>query len=72
MKLFSRTSFYGLLINGFLTLIILFILINKWQHDKQIDINTIILFAILVGIHSLLHLGYEINYQYNPISYITN
>ncbi len=35
------------------------------------ELNEIILFGILIGIHTLLHLGLEIYYNYNPVIYLS-
>ena len=69
MNYFTKPSFYGIIITG---LIILYLLILFYNNGQQLTITEIILFGILVGVHCLLHLGLEINYQYNPIEYTMN
>ena len=67
MNYFTKPSFYGIIITG---IIIFYLLVLFYNNLQKITITEISLFGILVGIHCLLHLGLEINYQYNPMEYI--
>jgi hypothetical protein len=66
MNYFRKPSFYGIIITGFIILYLLVTMYNK----QNLTIIEISLFGILIGVHCLLHLGLEINYNYNPIEYV--
>jgi hypothetical protein len=67
MKIYTKPSFYGLLVTG---LMILYILILLYKRNETIQLIEIILLGILIGVHTLLHLGMEFVYNYNPIELI--
>ena len=64
-------SLMALFATGILLLSILIILFSNKNNFLALDyINQIILLSLLcisIGIHGLLHLGVEINYNFNPL-----
>ncbi len=64
-------SIIGHVINGFLILILLIIIILNYTKIIKFDLYQIIiilsLFTLIIGIHSLSHLGLEVVYNFNPI-----
>jgi len=71
MSIYNKPSILGLFVSGLLILISLILIIKKYKEINNITfIFIILLFAILITLHSLLHLGVEISYNYNPIELI--
>ena len=71
MSIYNKPSILGLFVSGLLILISLILIIKKYKEFNNITfIFIILLFAILITLHSLLHLGVEISYNYNPIELI--
>ena len=70
-NIFTKPSFYAHAINGFTILFALLLIFTNFTSIKKMDIYRIItlvfLFGLLIGIHGLLHLGLETQYNYNPI-----
>ncbi len=64
-------SIIGHVINGILILILLIIIILNYTKIIKFDLYQIIiilsLFTLIIGIHSLSHLGLEVVYNFNPI-----
>ncbi len=64
-------SIIGHVINGFLILILLITIILNYTKIIKFDLYQIIiilsLFTLIIGIHSLSHLGLEVVYNFNPI-----
>lgn len=71
--IYTKPSSITLSITGImnLTFIILVIIFKTKINNLNIGQLLIIylLFIISIGIHGLLHLGMEINYNFNPINY---
>lgn len=73
-SIFSLPSLYAHVLNGIL-LFVAFILFCK-NYSKIIHLEPYklimltLFFSVCVGIHSLSHLGLEINYGFNPLSII--
>ena len=67
--LLTTPSFYGLIFTGIMSLIVILLFIQNYSKIKDVQsrMAAISLIGILVGIHSLLHLGMEAVYNYNPI-----
>jgi hypothetical protein len=67
-------SFYSHVLNGILILIIIIMIIQNYSTLNKLDIykkvKLLILFSILIGIHSLSHLGLESVYQWNPLKFL--
>ncbi len=67
----AKPSFYGLMINGLLMLIFIIFIIQTWNKVREekphIHLMLLGLFTLIVGVHSLLHLGLEQTYGYNPL-----
>lgn len=58
-------------ISGFFMLFALILIIKNWSQIKSLDsyrlIILIVFISIAFGIHSLVHLGLESVYKWNPI-----
>ena len=69
--LLTKPSFYSLVFTGFLILLLMIIVfsnINRLNHlTPEKLIKVISLVGILIGVHGLLHLGFEVVYNYNPM-----
>jgi hypothetical protein len=67
-------SLTSLFITGCLLLTILFIFISNFTQFDNLDfyrkMNILSLFVIAIGIHGLIHLGVEINYGFNPYTWV--
>jgi hypothetical protein len=70
-NLLKTPSFITLIVTGFIILfIILMLLFSKESFTNLTYYNKLVLlslFAIVIGVHGLLHLGMEIQYKYNPL-----
>ena len=60
-----KPSFYSLFITGIFVLIAAIMMYQNWDMTNRIQV--VLLLGILIGIHGLLHLGYEIAYGYSPL-----
>jgi hypothetical protein len=62
----------ALFATGLLLLLILLVVFTNFDNFLKIDyVNKIMLLSLItiaVGIHGLLHLGLEVNYNYNPFN----
>ena len=69
--IFTKPSFYAHAINGLTILIVIILIFTNFNRLKKMDIYNIITlfisFGVLIGIHGLLHLGLETQYNYNPL-----
>jgi hypothetical protein len=66
--LLTTPSFYGLVFTGITSLISIIMFVQYYSKIKvQSRVVAVSLIGILVGVHSLLHLGMEVVYNYNPI-----
>ena len=69
--IFTKPSFYAHAINGLTILIAIILIFTNFNRLKKMDIYNIITlvisFGVLIGIHGLLHLGLETQYNYNPL-----
>lgn len=67
----TKPSFWGNAIQGLLILFFLIFFLFKWKQFQQFSFYQkciiILLIGILIGMHSLLHLGLEIVYNWNPL-----
>ena len=67
----TKPSFYSLVITGFIWFVVVILFFKNYtqiknkSHDRLIEI--IALIGILIGIHGLLHLGFESIYKFNPM-----
>ena len=70
-NIFTKPSFYAHAINGLTILIVIILIFTNFNRLKKMDIYNIITlvisFGVLIGIHGLLHLGLETQYNYNPL-----
>jgi len=69
--LLTKPSFYSLAFTGFLILAIFFIMFCNFKQIRQLSpeclIKLLSLVGILIGIHGIQHLGFEVVYNYNPM-----
>lgn len=72
--IFTKPSYYALLITGILCFIVIVMCFNNFSQLKnqssEKSITIITLIGILIGIHGLLHLGLEAIYNFNPMENI--
>ncbi len=66
MSVFTKPSFYALIITGILSLVVL-VKGLRLKTGPKASIHIISIVGILIGVHGLLHLGMEHVYNYNPI-----
>lgn len=63
-----KPSFLGLIATGFLNLLaIILVLVNFNAITSAMFIQIVLLFAISIGIHSMLHFQQEIHFDFNPL-----
>lgn len=60
-----KPSFCSLVVTGILVLVAAIMLYQQWDMTNRIE--GILLLGILIGIHGVLHLGYEVVYGYSPL-----
>jgi hypothetical protein len=69
-RLFIAPSMNGLILTGFLLLIIVIIFAKNYRQFLKLNyyqqIALLSLLSLAIGIHSILHLGAEIFYGFNP------
>jgi len=69
--LLTKPSFYSLAFTGFLILAIFFIMFCNFKRIRQLSpeclIKVLSLVGLLIGIHGIQHLGFEVVYNYNPM-----
>ncbi len=74
LNMLIAPSLTSLFITGCLLLTILFIFISNFTQFDNLDfyrkMNILSLFVIAIGIHGLIHLGVEINYGFNPYTWV--
>ncbi len=67
----TKPSFYSLVITGFIWFVVVILFFKNYTQmknkspDRLIEIITLI--GIVIGIHGLLHLGFESIYKFNPM-----
>lgn len=76
LKTLTKPSFYALALNGFFIFIVLILIFKNLETLKRETVYHLIMIfsflGVLVGIHGLLHLGFEIAYSYNPLDFVLN
>ena len=74
--LLMAPSMNGLLFTGILLLIILFIFAKNYNQFLKLNyyqqIALLSLLSLAIGVHSILHLGAESVYGFNPYKWFTN
>ena len=69
--LLTKPSFYSLAFTGFLILAIFLIIFCNFNRIRHLSPESLIkilsLVGLLIGIHGLQHLGFEVVYKYNPM-----
>jgi hypothetical protein len=69
-QLFMAPSMNGLILTGFLLLIIVIIFAKNYNQFLKLNyyqqIALLSLLSLAIGIHSMLHLGAEVFYGFNP------
>lgn len=72
--LYTHPSFYAHVMNGILVTIALVILFMNFDKVKSFGtyelLIIVLLFATVIGIHGISHLGLEQNYNYFPLPWI--
>ena len=70
-SILTKPSFYSLALTGFLSFLIVVIVFKNFSNFKRLPfdrlIKTIAVIGILIGVHGLLHLGFEKIYAFNPM-----
>ena len=70
-KVYLAPSFYAHIINGILLLIGLILLFKNYSNIIKLEpykiLFLVLLLSIAVGIHGILHLGLEKNYNFNSL-----
>ena len=74
--LLMAPSMNGLLLTGLLLLIIVVIFANNYSQFLKLNyyqqIALLSLLSLAIGVHSILHLGAETVYGFNPYKLLTN
>jgi hypothetical protein len=74
MSILLKPSFYSTVTTGILILILIIIGLKSYDEIKMFDTYRLLtlagMFAIIIGIHGVLHLGLEALYDYNPLEII--
>lgn len=69
-----KPSIIALFANGLFLFLILVIILSNIENFLKIDyINKIMILSqitMVIAIHGLLHLGLEVNYNYNPLKWV--
>ncbi len=64
-------SFYAHALNGILLLIATILFFKNYQKimrlEPHIIVGLVLLFSLVIGVHSISHLGLEAVYNYNPL-----
>jgi len=67
-------SMNGLLFTGLLLLVIIIIFAKNYSEFRKLNyyqqIALLSLLSLAIGVHSILHLGAEVFYGFNPYKYI--
>ncbi len=71
MSIFTKPSFYALIITGVISFIVVLIILTNFTSMMKLGPNKKIavlsLAGLVIGVHGLLHLGMESVYNYNPM-----
>ncbi len=71
MNIWTKPSYYSLVITGILILLVFIKIIFNWSEFEQLAMSDYLIILLLLtiglGIHGLLHLGLEVHYNYNPL-----
>ena len=71
MDLMKKPSFIGHLLQGILILIFILFFIYHRGNFKKMSVYEksvlMLLFILVIGLHSLSHLGLEVIYKFNPL-----
>ena len=69
--LLTTPSYYSLMFTGLFSLLIIIIAARNFKRlnnlKPEMRIKLIGIIGILIGLHGLLHLGFETIYNYNPL-----
>ena len=75
-NLIMAPSMNGLLLTGLILLIILIIFAKNYEQFLKLNyyqqIALLSLLSLAIGVHSILHLGAETVYGFNPYKLLTN
>jgi hypothetical protein len=71
MGILLKPSFYATATTGILILILIILGLRSYNEIKMFDTYRLLIlismFAIIISIHGVLHLGLEAVYDYNPL-----
>jgi hypothetical protein len=71
MGILLKPSFYATATTGILILILIILGLKSYNEIKMFDTYRLLIlismFAIIISIHGVLHLGLEAVYDYNPL-----
>ena len=69
--LYTKPSFYALVITGLLLLVIVIVAIKNYKEIRNLETYNLLillgLITLIIGVHGLLHAQLEQQYNYNPI-----
>jgi hypothetical protein len=72
MSVYSYPSFYAHLSNGILLLLAIGIILLNYKKFASLEsyklVKLFLLVSLVMGVHSLSHLGFEYIHKYNPLS----
>ena len=67
----TKPSFYSLVITGFIWFVVVILFFKNYTQMKNKSpdrlIEIIALIGVVIGVHGLLHLGFESIYHFNPM-----
>jgi hypothetical protein len=75
IQMIHAPSFYALFVTGLLLLYVFIFFIYNYKNIIMTSSSYILFLLLLscaIGIHGLLHLGLEVFYGFNPLTYLTN
>ena len=76
INIYLKPSFYAHILNAILIIAAVIISVINYNNINKLEpykiIILLLLFAIVIGIHSLTHLGLELAYNFNPLEYSQN
>ena len=72
--LYTKPSFYALVITGLLLLVIVIVAIKNFREIKNLETYKLVmllsLIAVVVGVHGMAYAQLEQQYNFNPIEMI--
>jgi len=72
MNIPKAPSFWGIPVTGLLILIMIILVIRNYNELRSLDSYRLLMvygmFTLVAGVHSMLHLGAESVYRWNPLA----